>query len=111
MALGRLFGEARKAAMRLLLISQRADATIIGGFERDQASHVISFRVGGLSALQMLHQDADKAIAAEHATARPGVALMSAPGVPLMRFRAPHTTYADYYAEVTAAAADDQSAA
>ena len=105
--LGRLFGESRKAGMRLLVISQRADANLVGGFERDQCSHGISFRVGGLSALQMLHPDTDKGIAAEHATARPGVALLTAPGVPLRRFRAPLTTYQQYCAEVIAAAATD----
>lgn len=110
--LARLLGEGRKAGIRVVLVAQRADANIIGGYERGQASHTISFRVDSLAALQMLHADADKAIAAQHATAQPGVSLMSAPGVPLLRFRAPHTTYADYYAEVTAAAAtDDQSAA
>jgi len=98
--LARLFGESRMAGMRLLLIAQRADANIIGGFERDQCSHAISFRVGSLSALSMLHSDADKSIAAEHATARPGVALLSALGVPLLRFRAPLTSYRQYHAEV-----------
>ena len=39
--LGRLFGEARKAGIRLVLIAQRADANVIGGFERDQCSHGI----------------------------------------------------------------------
>lgn len=100
--LARLFGESRKAGMRLLLIAQRADANLIGGFERDQCSHAISFRVGSLSALSMLHADADKAVFAEHSTAQPGIALLSAPGDPLRRFRAPLTDYATYYAEVVA---------
>ena len=95
----------------MLLMSQRVDANIVGGFERDQCSHGISFRVAGLSALQMLHQDADKPIAAEHAAARPGVALLSSPGVPLGRFRAPHTTYSDYCDEVAPQPADGRSAA
>jgi S-DNA-T family DNA segregation ATPase FtsK/SpoIIIE len=106
--LARLVGESRKAGIRVLLIAQRADANIIGGYERGQASHTISFRVDNHAALAMLHADADKAIAAEHATARDGVALLSAPGDPLRRFRAPLTTYADYCREV---ATDDQSAA
>ena len=48
-------------------------------------------------------------IAAEHATAEPGIGLLSAPGVPLLRFRAPHVTYGEYYSAV--ASAEDQSAA
>jgi S-DNA-T family DNA segregation ATPase FtsK/SpoIIIE len=109
--LARLVGESRKAGVRVVLIAQRADANIIGGYERGQASHTISFRVDTLSALAMLHADADKSIAAEHSTARPGIALLSAPGDPLRRFRAPLTTYRQYCAEVPAAAATgDQSA-
>lgn len=100
--LGRLFGESRKAGIRLVMISQRTDAAIVGSFERAQCSHGISFRTDGLAALAMLHADADKAIAAEHATARPGIALLSAPGDPLRRLRCPHTPYSQYYAEVTA---------
>jgi hypothetical protein len=98
--LSRLLGESRKAGMRIVLIAQRADANIIGGYERGQASHTISFRVDTLAALQMLHSDADKAIAAAHATSPAGIALLSAPGVPLRRFRAPLTTYAAYCAEI-----------
>jgi energy-coupling factor transporter ATP-binding protein EcfA2 len=110
--LARLVGEGRKAGIRVLLVAQRADANIIGGYERGQASHTISFRVDSLSALSMLHADADKAIAAEHSTAPPGVALLSAPGDPLRRFRAPLTDYRTYCAEVSAApATDGQSAA
>jgi DNA segregation ATPase FtsK/SpoIIIE, S-DNA-T family len=104
----RLLGEGRKAAIRVLLITQRADASIIGGYERGQASHTISYRVDTLSALQMLHPDADKAIAAEHATATAGVALLTAPGTPLRRFRSPLTTYARYCAEVTGEAVTDE---
>jgi DNA segregation ATPase FtsK/SpoIIIE-like protein len=78
--LARLVGEGRKAGIRVLLVAQRADANIIGGYERGQASHTISFRVDSMSALSMLHADADKAIAAEHSTAPPGVALLSASG-------------------------------
>ena len=94
--LGRLLGEGRKAGIRMLLIAQRADANIIGGYERGQASHKISFRVDTMDAIRMLHPDAGPEIAAEHATALPGVALLSAPGVPLTRFGAPLTSYADY---------------
>lgn len=94
--LARILGEGRKAGLRAFLIAQRAEANVIGGFERAQASHAVSFRVDTLAALQMLHADTDKITAAEHATAAAGIALLSAPGVPLLRFRAPHITYAEY---------------
>jgi hypothetical protein len=104
--LSRIMGESRKAAVRALLIAQRADANIVGGFARDQASHTISYRVGSLAALAMLHQDADKAIAAAHSTSEPGIALLSGPGVPLRRFRSPRTTYAAYCSDVAYGSAE-----
>lgn len=97
----RLLGEGRKAGVRVLLLAQRADATIVGGYERGQASHRLTFRVDGADAVKMLHPDVAPELVAEHATAAAGVALLSAPGVPLLRLRVPHTTYAEYVAAVT----------
>ncbi|GAA1106800.1 FtsK/SpoIIIE domain-containing protein [Pseudonocardia alni] len=98
--LGRLLGEGRKAGIRCLLVTQRADAKIIGGYERGQASHTLSFRIDSASGLSMLHSGVTADQAAAHATAAPGVALLSAPGVPLSRLRAPRTTFAGYVAAV-----------
>ncbi len=70
----RLLSESRKAGMRVLLVCQRADATVIGGFERGQASHAISFRVDA-DGQRMLHRDADPATVAAHAVADPGIGL------------------------------------
>lgn len=95
-AAGRLLAEGRKAGMRVLIVAQRADADIIGGYERGQASHTISFRVDSMAALRMLHADVAPELAAAHATAPPGVALLSAPGAPLTRFRAPLTSFDAY---------------
>lgn len=89
-AIARLLAEGRKAGMRVLLITQRADADIIGGYERGQASHTFSFRIDNLAGLKMLHSDIPPDVAAEHATAQPGVALISAPGQALTRFKAPY---------------------
>jgi hypothetical protein len=104
--LARLLGESRKAGFRITLYAQRAEANIIGGYEREQASHTLSYRVGSAASLKMLHPDIEAAVAEAHATARPGVALLSAPGVPLVRLRAPYTTYAAYCADVTSADPD-----
>lgn len=95
---GRLFAEGRKGGIRLVLISQRADATIIGGFERGQASHTMSYRVDSADAVRMLHPDVTPDLVAEHASAPAGVALLSRPGNPLTRLRAPYLTYASYIA-------------
>lgn len=100
-ALARLQAEGRKAGIRVMLIVQRADAAIIGAYERGQASHRISFRVDTRAAVDMLHPGVEAEIADEHATAPAGVALLTAPGRPLLRFRAPHLDYAAYCQRVT----------
>lgn len=92
----RLMAEGRKAGVRVLLITQRADASIVGAYERGQASHRLSFRVDTADGLKMLHPGIEPDVAAEHATAPPGVALLSAPGAPLTRLRAPLCDYATY---------------
>lgn len=99
-AVARLLAEGAKAGVRVVLVAQRAEAGVIGGFERAQCSTRLSFRVDTADAVKMLHPDVAPEIVAEHATAPPGVALLTAPGVPLRRLRAPHTTYAAYVAAV-----------
>lgn len=101
--IGRLFAEGRKAGIRLLVMLQRADANLLGGYERGQASHRISFRVDSLEALRMLHADASAETVLDHSTARSGVGLLTAPGVPLLRFRSPYVPYSDYCAVVEGA--------
>jgi hypothetical protein len=100
-AVARLLGEGAKAGLRIVVVAQRAEATIIGGFERGQASHRLSFRVDTADAVKMLHPDVPPEVTAAHATAAPGIALLTAPGEPLRRLRVPATTYAAYVAAVT----------
>jgi hypothetical protein len=88
-AFGRLLAEGAKAGIRLLLITQRADATIIGGFERGQAPLRISFAVEGKDAIRMLHPACPDEVALAHVSALPGRALLSAPGIPYARLRSP----------------------
>ena len=95
-AVGRLLAEGRKAGVRVLLVTQRADAAIIGAYERGQASHRISYRVDTIDAARMLHQDISPDAAAEHASAAAGIALVTAPGQRLRRMRSPYRSYADY---------------
>lgn len=84
----RLVSEGRKAALRVVLVANRADATLVGGFERGQSSLRLSFRVDSADAIGMLHPSG-RPEADHHATAPPGLALLSAPGVPLARIRTP----------------------
>ncbi|OLM27657.1 hypothetical protein Ae717Ps2_7268 [Pseudonocardia sp. Ae717_Ps2] len=52
---GRLVSEGHKAGLRLMVVTQRADATVVGGFERGQLGLRISFRLDDPEALVMLH--------------------------------------------------------
>ncbi|MEK6440124.1 hypothetical protein [Pseudonocardia sp. T1-2H] len=98
----RLMAEGHKAGIRVVMVAQRAEANVIGSTERGQASIRVSFRVDSHDAVKLLHPDADPGTAGIHAGALPGVALLSAPGVPLARVRAPWIgSYAEYVRRVT----------
>lgn len=86
--------------MRCLLITQRAEAAVLGAYERGQSSHRLSFRVDTAATIEMLHPGVPADVAIEHATARAGVALLTAPGQPLTRLRAPLCDYGRYCALV-----------
>jgi len=107
---GRLVSEGRKAGIRLLVVTQRADAAIIGGFERGQLGLKISFRVTDPEALVMLHPEARDWFA-DHAHAPDGVALLETPSRQITRVRGPRlsgddlTDYATYWNQVQAATA------
>lgn len=89
-AYGRLLAEGAKVGFRVLIIMQRADASIIGGFQRGQATVRLSFPVADPGSVKMLHSQVDDATADEHTLGQPGRALVSGPGIPVQRLRAPH---------------------
>lgn len=89
-AIKRLMAEGAKAGIRVLLLVQRAEAGIIGGFARGQASIRLSFRVDDAESVKMLHPGVDPITAAEHAVSPAAIALVSGPELPLQRGRAPH---------------------
>jgi hypothetical protein len=98
----RLLSEGRKAGIRLVIIAQRFEASVIGGYEREQCAIKISFRVGNATSIEMLHPGG-RPEAEQHATSPPGIALLSAPGIPLARVKSPYliedgeTAYATYW--------------
>jgi hypothetical protein len=96
---GRLAAESRKAGMRLILLAQRAEASILDGYTRGQMTIKLSFRVAEATSVEMLHTSAGRGIAEEHAAAGPGIALLSGPGVPLARLKTPYVGCADDGAE------------
>lgn len=93
----RLLSEGRKVGFRVITLAQRAEAEAMGGgYARDQYALRLSFRVPGDS-LEMLHGPAVRELAERHATAEPGVAVLSAPGRDLVRVRVPYLgAYAEY---------------
>lgn len=107
---GRLVSEGHKVAIRLVVVSQRADASIIGGFERGQLGLRLSFRVTDPEALAMLHPEGRDWFA-DHAHAPAGVALLETPTQTVTRVRGPRLTgddladYAQYWDQVQAATA------
>ncbi|OLL89871.1 hypothetical protein Ae406Ps2_6405c [Pseudonocardia sp. Ae406_Ps2] len=102
--IGRLLAEGAKAGYRLVLIVQRAEAAIVGAFERAMCSLRISFRTDNRASVELLHPGAPAEVADQHTVACPGVALLSAPGEELTRFRAPYLHgYPDYVAAIRSA--------
>jgi S-DNA-T family DNA segregation ATPase FtsK/SpoIIIE len=85
---GRLISEGRKAAIRVVLMVQRADADEINGFIRGQTGLRISLRADP-DGLRMLHPVTREG-AELHGYASPGIALLSAPTVRLARLRLPY---------------------
>ncbi len=88
--------------MRVLILVQRAEANVVGAFERSNCALRISFGVDSPESVRLLHPAAPDPD--DHVNAPPGVALLSAPGVPLVRFRAGLVgDYAAYFRRVQAA--------
>ena len=99
--IARLAAEGRKVAIRLLLLLQRADTTVLDGAVRAQALTRLSFAcdTDGLAMLHPRRQvDADT-----HALARPGIAVLTHPTLGTLRLRAGALDYATYADRVSRA--------
>ncbi|ALE72592.1 hypothetical protein AD006_12390 [Pseudonocardia sp. EC080610-09] len=101
-SVSRLLAESRKAGFSVFLLAQRPEAQIIGGAERAQLGLRLSFRLDGLESVKLLHPEVDPALAAQHCTAAPGVAILSATGRPAQRIRTPWIEYGEYIERVSA---------
>lgn len=89
-AVGRLVSEGHKVAFRVLVVAQRLDAEVFGGGAvRSQYGLRISLGCDP-DALKMVHGDVSPDRAAAHATALPGIALVSGFGLPIVRIRGPY---------------------
>ncbi|BBG04590.1 MULTISPECIES: hypothetical protein [Pseudonocardia] len=98
----RLLAEGAKAGVRVVILAQRAEASVVGAFERAMCSLRISFRCDNRASVELLHPGAPPALADAHTAALPGIALVSRPGHPVARIRAP---YIGGYPEFAAAVA------
>ena len=90
----RLLLEGAKAGIRVLMIIQRADASIIGGVERSNIAIRFSLRVDNADAVRMLHEGIDKDLSEMVTGFKNGLALMQVPGEPISRMR---VAYVDSY--------------
>jgi len=94
----RIIQEGAKVALRMVLLAQRADASIIGGTERSNLGQRVTLRVDNLDAVNMLHPNITPDLAALVPRFKPGVGLVERPGEPLVRFRSDFIDYATYLA-------------
>jgi hypothetical protein len=87
----RLLAEGAKAGIRVVLLVQRAEADVVGAFEREQLLTALTFGAATMDTAKMVHPTAqlsDDVLSAQ-ATAGQGCALLNGPGLPVRRIRAP----------------------
>jgi S-DNA-T family DNA segregation ATPase FtsK/SpoIIIE len=102
----RLIAEGAKAAIRVVILVQRAETDFIGAFERDQCETRLSFGCSDANTLKLLHDGVTNDTAALHATSPKGVALAQLPGRDLVRIRAPWIGGYGAYCDAVAPPAD-----
>lgn len=107
----RLLAEGAKAGIRVLTLVQRAEADVVGAFERDQSLTRLSFGCADANTLKMLHPDMPNEVAELHATSPKGVALLTTPELPMLRIRAPFIGSYGAYVDAVAAARPTSNAA
>lgn len=92
----RLIQEGAKAGVRVVLLAQRMDASIVGGAERSNLGTRISLRVDNGDAVRMLHASAGPDLVDGLANAEPGKGLIETPGHSARWFKADLLTYEQY---------------
>lgn len=91
-AVQRLALEGAKVGVRLIVLTQRADASILTGVLRSQLTVKLSFRQD-LDGLRMVHPDAPKSLIDEVLSAPPGVGIIEYPGQQPRLFKGTNTSY------------------
>lgn len=104
-AVKRLLRESLKCGIRLLILAQRFDASLLGGDARSNLSYRITLRVDNADAVRMLHPNVKPEVAERVELFGQGRAVYQGPGEPLTEMQADFRSYEQYRAEVREAAA------
>lgn len=99
-----LVAQSAKAGVRVFLMAQRAEASILDGASRSNFGTRITLRVDNADSVRMLHPNADPTLCERVEHFAPGVALVDRPGHDRAIVRGPVTTYRDYYERVVSSA-------
>lgn len=92
----RLVRESAKVGFRLVCVTQRADAAVIGGNDRSNYGTRITLRVDNPDAVRMLHPYCPNELAETAYRFPAGTGLLQTPSQPLQRVSVPPFTYAQY---------------
>ncbi|MBR5950501.1 MAG: hypothetical protein IKZ87_03605 [Actinomycetaceae bacterium] len=92
----RLIQEGAKVGVRVVMIAQRFDASIVGGAERSNLGTRISHRVDNLDAIRMLHPSADSELMERVGTFEPGYGYIEQVGCEARVFRSYIADYGTY---------------
>lgn len=95
-AVGRLLREGAKYGIRVLILAQRMDASLIGGGARSQLGMRITLRIDNADGVRMLHEGVDSELVSQVAQFSPGQGIFQVPGKPLTVARFDLIEYSDY---------------
>jgi len=92
----RLVQESAKVGMRVLVLAQRAEASVLGSAVRSNLAMRITLRVDNADSVRMLHPHASPSLVKQVGLFEPGQAILDGPSLPLTAFRADVLPYASY---------------
>jgi len=99
----RLVQEGAKVGIRLVILAQRAEASIVGGAERSNIGLKVTLRVDNGDAVRMFHPSASPELIEMMGSAKPGQGVVDLPGEGLRRMKVDYIDYSTYLARVRAA--------
>jgi len=106
MLVQRLLAEGLKVGMVVMIVAQRADADVLGGYRRAQISTRVAFRQEDAEGFRMLWPSAAE-LGISGAGLRPGEGYASTPEGEVRRFRGDYLDYQTYYTRVAGVDEDE----